>query len=231
MSKAKSNPKRREEASSISVQKMAVLATIISALVGGLSGYLGSRLQTDTLISIKRDDIARSLAEADLEQMARLGISSDYTPIAHYFVNRRMLEDFDVSKEMSLEELRDRAETAMKVCENNRMVLMKIFTARLHGQLLQETIQAMRDEIEKYYNHIDNLPDTLEFSGYKRLLRMLARGEMRRLDTLEAMSAKEGENKVHDLLWEEIEKASEERGPLLEAFKKASEEDEGLQLK
>jgi len=231
MTKTKSKPKRREGTSSMSVQKMAVLATIVSALVGGLSGYFGSRLQTDTLRSIKKDDIARSLAEADLEQMARLGISSDYTPIAHYVVNRRILEDFDVSKQISLEELRDKAENAMDVCLNNRRVLMQIYTARLDRQLLQDTIQSMRDEIEKYYNQIDNIPDTPEFNEYKNLLRMLAKGEMGRLDALEAMSDKEGQNKDRDLLFEAIEKASEERGPLLEAIKKASEEDEGLRFR
>jgi len=204
---------------------MAVLATIVSALVGGLSGYFGSHLQTDTLRSMKKDDIARSLAEADLEQMARLGISSDYTPIAHYFVNRRMLEDFDLSKEISLEELRDKAENAMKVCENNRMVMMKIYNARLHGQLLHTTIQSMRDEIEKYYNQIDKIPDSPEFKEYKNLLRKLADGEMGRLNTLEAMSDKEGQNKTDDVFWETIENASEERAPLLEAIKKVAEEE------
>lgn len=231
MTKAKSNPKRKEEGSSMSVQKMAVLATIISALVGGLSGYFGSRLQTNTLISMKKDDIARSLAEAHLRQMARLGISCDYPPFAYYIVNRRVLEDFDISEEISLEELRDKAATAMQVCENNRRVLMQIHSARLDQQLLQKTIQSMRDNIEEYCSKIDNIPDTPEFSEHKRLLLMLARGEMGRLDMLEAMFDKEGQNRAYDLMWEAIEKTSEKRGPLLDAVKKAMEEDEELQLR
>lgn len=232
MSKAKSNLKKRKNASSISVQKMAVLATITSALVGGLSGYFASRLQTDTLISMKKDDIARSLAEADLKQMAQLGISSDYTPIAHYVVNRRILEDFDVSKQISLEELRDKAENAMDVCRNNRRVLMQIYTARLDRQLLQETIQSMRDQIEKYYNHIDNIPDTPEFNEYKNLLRMLARGEMGRLDTLENMWVQREPNTHVDILeamWGQQEPNALD--PLLEVIKEVSEEKEELEFR
>lgn len=217
VSKAKSNLKKRKDASSISVQKMAVLATIISAFVGGLSGYFGSRLQTDTLISIKKDDIARSLAEADLEQMARLGISSDYSPIAHYAVNRRILEDFDVSKQVSLEELRDKAENAMQVCLSNRKVMMQLLAARSERHLLQETIQSMRDEIEKYYAHIDNIPNTTEGNKYTKILRKYAEGEMRRLDILEAIQDEQEPNRIHDLF--------------LEAVKEASEENEELQLK
>ena len=185
---------------------MAVLATIISALVGGLSGYLGSRLKTDTLTSTKRDDIARALAEADLRQMESLGVTSDYTPIAHYVVNRRILEDFDVSKESSLEELRDKAENAMGVCRNNRRVLMQILLAEQASQLSRATIQSMRDRIEKYCNHIANLPYTPEFNQYKNLLRLLARGEMVRLNALEGMSDGQGLNRSRDLLVEAIQR-------------------------
>lgn len=231
MTKSKSNPKRKEKASSMSVQKIAVLATIVSALVGGLSGYFGSRLQTDTLRSIKKDDIARSLTEADLEQMARLGISSDYSPIAHYAVHRRILEDFDVSKQVSLEEVRDKVENAIQVCRHNRVLITQLLIAQKDRQRLKETVQSMRDDIEKYCAYIDSIPNTPEASEYKNILRKYAESEKRRLDILEAMCNKEGLNKARDLIWEAIQKEGEERAPLLEAIKKVIEEDGGLQFR
>ncbi len=204
MSKAKSNAKKRKDASSISVQKMAVLATIISAVVGGLSGYLGSHLQTKMLKSIKMDDIARSMAEADLAQMKQLGTSSFYSPIAHYVVNRRILEDFDVSKPISIEELREETENAMNVCMENRRMVTQLYIARLAHQQQQKTVQSVRDDVEKYYNHIDSLPDTPEFNKYKIMLRTFAKGEMARLNTLEGMSDGQGLNRSRELFLEAL---------------------------
>jgi len=217
MTKAKSNAKTREEANSMSVQKVAVVATIVSALVGGLSGYFAARLQTDTLRSIKKDDIARSLTEADLEQMASLGISSDYSPIAHYAVHRRILEDLDASEQVSLEELRDKVENAMRVCRHNRVLISQLLIAQKDRQRLEETVQSMRDHIEKYYADIKSIPNIPEANEYKNALRKYAEGEMRRLDILEAISDKQGLNRVGDLL--------------LEAIKKATEEDEEVRLR
>jgi hypothetical protein len=174
---------------------MAILSTIISAFVGGLCGYFASRLQTDALISMKKDDIARSLAEASLEQMERVGISSDYSPLAHYAVHRRILEDFDVSKPCSLEEERDRMEAALHACESNRMVLYKSVVAWSDSQLMQKTIQSMRDEIKEYDSYIDTIPDTPEGKEYKKILRQIAESEKRRLDILLTMSLKKEINR------------------------------------
>jgi hypothetical protein len=202
----------KDKGSSISVQKMAVLATIISALVGGLSGYLSSHLQTDALISMKKDDIAKSLSEASLEQMARVGISSDYSPLAHYAVYRRILEDFDVSKPSSLEEERDRIAAAEHVCRANRMVLYKSVVALSDRQLMRKTIQSMRDEIKAYDSYIDNIPNTPEGKKHKEMLRKIAESEKRRLDMLEVMWIKKekNEDKFQESLSEMMRKKAEE---------------------
>jgi hypothetical protein len=223
----KSNIEKNIEASSISVQKMAVLATIISVVVGGLSGYLGSRFKTNALKSMKKDEIAHSLVKAYFEEMDRSGIISKYTPIEHWAVQRFILEGFDPSKPATPEDIRDRIGRSMQACQSHRMAITELFYDQA-GSPLEKKKQSVY-EIESDNVFIDTIPNTPEGKKYKEIFRKLVESEIRRLGILEAMTDKERMNRTYELMWKEIKKMNEERGPLLELSKELSEKNEELQ--
>lgn len=178
---------KNEKAGSISIQKMVILATIISALVGGISGNLTTRRQNKALISMKKDEIAHSLTEAYLKQLERLGITSDYPPISHWAVHRRILENYDASKEATSEEIRDMTETAMQACNSDRAKISMLIIARSDFMQLKNLIRIAHDEIEKGNADIDNIPNTPEGNKDKEKLRKNILYKTQYLEQLEAL--------------------------------------------
>jgi hypothetical protein len=160
---------------------------------------------------MKKDDIARSLTEMDLERMAKLGVQSDYSPISYYAVHRRILEGFDASKEASLEQVRDNMEKAMQVCSANRELLVRLLIEQSDHGRLHELAQSMRDDIDRRYSQaISSIPDTPGGEQRRNMLRQLAIGERRRIDILETMSVDRGQNGARQISGDGDKETSED---------------------
>jgi hypothetical protein len=99
----------------MNIELLAVIATIVSAIIGAIAGYFIARYQNKQLAKTKKDEIAQALTEIEIERMERLGISSQYSSLAHWLVIRELIEKYrGNNSRLGIEQIRDDFEAQYK---------------------------------------------------------------------------------------------------------------------
>lgn len=167
----------------VGIRAAGIVAT--GALIGGLLGYFGVYVQTKTLRSSKKDELARLIAEFALIQTERQGIPSEYSTIAHWAVIRKLLDRYEKLERVSLEELRDSLETEYtRMCSNSgrrHVILQQLICLGHHDEY---KIKQFLCELEDASEQMRRLPETTKDGETKHRFLMFAKNWESRVEEL-----------------------------------------------
>ena len=89
------------------IEYLNIAATIISALIGAIAGYIIARLQIKFTTKSKKDELAQTLTSMEFDRLNKFGVQNPYSAIAHWVVIRQLVDQYGGKSNITLEKLRD----------------------------------------------------------------------------------------------------------------------------